>query len=245
MTNILKQFEQSRDSQFLPSSPDEYFAVRLATGLGEPEAAHHYSVLASRYSQHKLLSAYEHAVLNKGGNSAAKVFHDYLASLPEGGSNGIARPRLMAVRIERRCMGAGVFIGTHLEGFCARVLAADYGSGETSAISFLRSSLSENECQAIAIETADDDTRRSKLHRAIVTACREDGVSVWEIPIANVMAALSHPPPKSREKMRKQVQKMWPLTDLRKKEECTLDAFALGLYVQTERLFGSDHLNGH
>lgn len=245
MTDILKHFEKSLHGKFHPSTPDDYFALRLARGLGEPQAARHYAILASKYSQHKLLCAYQRAMSAQGDRAeAAKVFHDYLAAIPQGGGNGVSRPKLMAVRIERRCIGVGMFTGTHLNGFAARALAADHSSAENTAVSFLRASLSENDCPAIALETAAQNIKRAERHNAVVNACRADGISVWEISLQNVMEALSFPPPKSREEMRKLMLSMWPLSDLRQKEECALDALALGLYVQTERLFGSDNMNG-
>jgi hypothetical protein len=214
--------------------------------LEEPEAAKHYAILASQYSQHKLLCAYQRATSAKHSTKTpARIFHEYLGSIPHGGSNGIARPKLMAVRIERRCIAVGMFTGTYLVGFRARVLAADHAAAKNTAVSFLRSTLYENECQAIAIETVVGDIRRAELHEAVLAACRSAGVSVWEISIKTVMESLAHPPPKTREEMRKQVLRMWPLPGLKRTEQCALDAFAVGLYVQTERMFGSDTMNGH
>lgn len=246
MTEILNHFQQSFRSEFQPSSPDEYFALRLARGLGEPEAASHYAVLASKYSMHKILCAYERALSgDSNGNSAAKRFHEALARMPAGGSNGVARPKLMGVRIERRCIAVGIFTGIHLDGFRARVLSADHAAAEHTAVSFLRSSLSDNDCSAIAIERTAGNNRRSELHAALLAACRADGISVWEVSLSKVMESLSHPPPRTREAMRRQVLRMWPLPALKTSEQCALDAFATALYVQTERLFGSDTTNGH
>ena len=246
MTEILKQFERNRLSQFLPSTPDEYFALRLARGLGEPQAANHYAILASQYSQHKLLCAYQRAIGAKHtAKTPAKIFHEYLESIPPGGSNGIARPKLMAVRIERRCIAVGIFTGTHLDGFRARALAADHDAADSTAVAFLRECLSDCECRTIAVETVAGDIRRSILHEAVLATCRSVGVSVWEISIKTVMESLAYPPPKTREEIRKQVLRMWPLPGLKRAEQCALDAFAVGLHVQTERLFGADTMNGH
>lgn len=246
MTEILKQFERTRLSPFLPSSPDEYFALRLARGLSEPEVANHYAILASQYSQHKLLCAYHRAISAKHSTKTpAKIFHEYLDSIPPGGSNGIARPKLMAVRIERRCIAVGIFTGTHLDGFRARALAADHEAADATAVSFLRECLYGCECRTIAVEAVAGDIRRSVLHGAVLATCRSVGVSVWEVSIKTVMESLAHPPPKTREEMRKQVLRLWPLPGLKWVEECALDAFAVGLYVQTERLFGADTMNGH
>src|SRR5581483_3770937 len=133
MTNILKQVEMSRHSRFLPTSPDEYFALRLATALGEPSAARHYAMLASQYPQHKLLQAYQHALSSPAKNeNAARQFHDYLQLLTPSGYDSVPRPRLMAVRVERRCVAIAVFAGTHLEGFRLRHLGSDRLAADTT-----------------------------------------------------------------------------------------------------------------
>src|SRR2546423_1584965 len=110
MTNILNQVAKSFHSQFRPSSPDEYFALRLACLLGEPEAAPHYAMLTSQYSQPRLLCAYHRAVtMAQRGERPARVFHNYLSANGVNGGNGVAHPRLLAVRIERRAVAVAVF----------------------------------------------------------------------------------------------------------------------------------------
>jgi hypothetical protein len=113
MTQILDHIAKSLHGEFEPSSPDDYFALRLATRLDEPEAAAHYVVLASRYPQERLICAYRHATgYPKPGIRPSRLFHDYLAKHP--GSDKLSRPRFMAVRVERRAIAVAVFVGTHL-----------------------------------------------------------------------------------------------------------------------------------
>lgn len=247
MTNILSHIEKSLHSNFYPASADDYFALRLARGLGEPQAAPHYCVLASRYSQDKLLYAYRYAVAaGAEGRIPARVFHEHLASLSIGGaSDSLPRPRLLAMRIERRTIGIAVFAGSHLEGFRVRHLASGRTAAQSATAVFVRSSLYENDCRAIAFEAVSGDVRRSELNQTVFKVCRDGSISVWELSGKPAMDALSHPAPKSRDEIRKQMLNIWPLPDLKSSEECVLDAFALGLYVQTERLFGADLLNGH
>jgi len=225
---------------------DDYLVLRLARGLGEPLAARHFAVLASQYSTANLLCAYSRALAAEPtGQTPSKVFHETLASLPRGGGNGQPRPRLMAVRIERRVIGIAVFAGTHLEGFRVRHLASDKLASESATAAFIRSAFYENDCRTIAIESVAGEIRRSELHRVVIETCRAAGISIWELSGKLAMDALSHPSPKNRQQVRRQMLNMWPLPDLKHSEECVLDAFALGLYLQTERLLGADSLNGH
>jgi hypothetical protein len=246
MIHILNQVEKSLHSRFYPSNADDYLVLRLARGLGEPLAARHFAVLASQYSAAELLCAYRRAIAAKRtGQIPSKVFHETLASLPHGGGNTQPRPRLMAVRIERRAIGIAVFAGTHLEGFRIRHLASGKIASESATAAFIRASLYENDCRTIAIEVVSGNIRRFELHRVVIETCRAAGVSIWELSTKPAMDALSHPPPKSRQEVREQMQNIWPLPNLKTSEECVLDAFALGLYLQTERLFGADSMNGH
>jgi hypothetical protein len=240
MTNILNQVARSLHSRFHPSSPDEYFALRLAHRLGEPQAAAHYAVLASQYSQSKLLCAYRRAITDKSGKPPARVFHDYLSADGTNGGNGIAHPRLLAARIERRAVAVAVFSGIHLEGRRVLQLSSDPDRAEESATAFMRDVLCENNCPSAAIESVPGDVRRAVLHGAIIEQCRASEISVWEISKEAVFAALAHPPLKTRGEVRDLMLRIWPMAALKQSQVCALDAFALGLYVQTERLFAAD-----
>src|SRR5579872_7182255 len=99
MTKILDHIAKSFHSAFQPSSPDGYFALRLATRLGEPGAAAHYAVLASQYPQEKLVHAFRQTIhCPIPGASPSRLFHDYLART--NGSDSLPRPRLIALRAE-------------------------------------------------------------------------------------------------------------------------------------------------
>jgi hypothetical protein len=240
-SGILNRVAKSLHSSFQPSSPDEYVALRLARHLGEPEAAAHYAVLTSQYSQAKLLCAFRRAIAAKSGKSPARVFHDQLTTNGTNGANGIAQPRLLSARIERRAVAVAVFSGIHLEGRRVLQLSSDPTRAEDSAAAFVREVLYENDCPSAAIESVPRDVRRASLHGAILHQCRTNGVSVWEISKQTVFEALAHPPLKTRGEVREVMLRMWPMAALKQSQVCALDAFALGLYVQTERLFAADH----
>lgn len=241
MTNILNQVALSLHSRFRPSSPDEYVALRLAQQLGEPEVAAHYAMLASQFSQAKLLCAYRHAITAAHGERPARVFHEYLSTHGTNGSNGLPHPRLLSVRIERRTVAVAVFCGLHLEGRRVLQLSSDPVRAESSAIAFIREVLSEADCLSVAVETVSGDVRRAMLYATILEQCRAAGISVWEISGRTVLETLAHPPLKSRAELRDLMLQMWPMPGLKQSQMCALDAFALGLYVQTERLFAADN----
>jgi hypothetical protein len=241
MTNILGRFASSLQSRFEPSSPDEYFALRLARGLGEPAAAPHFVLLASRYSQHQVLCAYQRALTaGRAGQNPGRVFHEGLQSLSPGSGNGSFRAQLLAVRVERRTIAVALFVGLHLEGHRVLQLSSNSRRAEASTAGFVRSVLTEHECQSAAIEGIDNGNQRSLLYRAVIAQCGDAGVSVWKIPREAVLESLAYPPLKSRAEVRKLMLRLWPIPGFKSSEVFALDAFALGLYVQTERLFGSD-----
>lgn len=240
MSNILTQVAESHHSRFMPSSPDDYFVLRLARGLDEPEAAQHYAVLASQYSEQKLLCAYRHA-LSKNHRNPARVFHEYLRSLPPNGKNGSFRARLLAVRLERRAVAVAVFSGTHVIGWRVRQLSSDQRKAEATLAGFIRSMLGEHDCQSVAMENTMADTLRDTLKTTVMEQCRDMCISVWEISRDSVLKSLAHPAPANREEVRQLMTRLWPIPGLKSSEQCVLDALAMGLYVQTERIFAADH----
>jgi len=238
MTHILDHIAESLRGEFRPASPDDYFALRLAARLGEPAAAAHYTVLASQYPQETLLSALRRATsCPKPGMVLGKLFHEFLTE--KNGSDSITRPRLMALRVERRVVATAVFTGTHLEGRRILQLSSNPDKAASSVASFIRSVLSESDCRCAAIEQAPNraDILRSVLHRAAVAQIRTTNLSLWEISQQALYSAFSHPPVETRQQLRDVAFGIWRLSELKQGQTCALDALALGLFVQTERMF--------
>jgi len=92
-----------------------------------------------------------------------------------------------------------------------------------------------------AIETApaQEDTLRSTLHYTMVSQIRASNTPLWEISKETLLSALTHPPLQNRGDLRNLMRSIWTLPNLKQSELCALDAFALGLFVQTERLFNN------
>ena len=99
----------------------------------------------------------------------------------------------------------------------------------------------ELHAQLAAIEAAPKSTEilRAVLHRAALEQIKLRGISLWEIPTQVLLTAFGHPPLKHRPDLRSTIRSIWPLPDLKPAHLCALDAFAVGLFVQTERLFNN------
>jgi hypothetical protein len=243
MTRILDRIARTLKSEFRPASPDEYFALRLAHRLGEPEAAVHYAILASRYPQPRLLCAFEKAVADENSEQTlGRRFHENLDSVGKHG-NGEAAPRhqLLAIRVERRTIAVAVFDGIRLEGRRVLQLSSNPDRAESSAIGFIRRLLAEVDCTSAAIEPPprDQDVLRAAIHRSLVSEIKSRGISLWEISAQTLFGAFGHPALKNRPELRQVMLSIWPLSGLKATHWCALDAFAIGLFVQTERLFNN------
>ena len=239
MTQILDRIAQSRRSTFRPASPDDYFALRLATRLGEPAAAAHYAELISHYPREKLIRAFHEAMdAAASGGNPGHLFHDYL---PRNGGNGhIPHIRLVAVRVERRTIATASFVGTHLDGRRVLHLSSNAVRAEDSTASFIRSVLSEADCSSVGIENAPgkQDSLRFLLHQTIVAQIRATDISLWEISKTTLLEAFGHPPLRTRTELRELMRTIWP-PNFKRSEICALDAIALGQFIQTERLFNN------
>jgi hypothetical protein len=174
------------------------------------------------------------------GAQPSGIFHEYLTAHGTNGGNGVSHPRLMAVRLERRTIAVAVFTGLHLEGHRVLQLSSDPSKAESSAVGFMREVLLEHYCPSVAIESVPGDIQRAALHGAILTQCRANEISVWEISKQVVFEALAHPPLRTRGEVRELMRGMWPMAALKQSRVCALDAFALCLCVQTERLLAAD-----
>src|SRR5689334_20785695 len=112
LDQVARTIAPTQYTRFHPSTPTEFFALRLAQRLGDPAAARHYVELAERYSISKLLLAYHHS---DGGTNAAVSFHAELKKLEDRSPREIKDRRLISIRIERRAIAIAILSGEHLE----------------------------------------------------------------------------------------------------------------------------------
>jgi hypothetical protein len=244
---ILNQLAARRpQTSFRPTSVRALFVLRLARKLGEPAAAAHFADLARKHSDETLLLAYSR-ILNHGHppRDLGRAFHDELANTREQDSaasrNGNGGPTsFVAVRIERRRVAVAVFVGTRLDFHDIRHLRAEPDKANASAISLLTWVVGEFGISSAAVERLDsgDEIRRAGLYRAVLTTLREDLIPVWEISRAELFDGYSYPPLSNRAILREAAHNiLWPSFNNPEPSPQEIDAAALGLYVQTERLF--------
>jgi hypothetical protein len=239
MINILQTVEQQQRSGFVPATPDDFFALHLAALLEEPATAKHYADLVNRHSRNTVLALYQR-VASEGAPiaSAGKRLHELLAGHPHMTAS-YPSPRLLAVAVMRRAVAAVLFVGTHLEGVRLRHLPSEPAKAEFSTAAFVRAAIAECRCDSAAIESisGQDGAVRNILHKAALEQLSNAAVPVWPIDKTAVTESFAHPSPRTRKEARRIVAGIWPLPNGARPESVLLDALALGLYVQTDRLF--------
>lgn len=241
MNNILDHIAASaRFSEFRPKTLREFFALRLAEKLDDVRAARHYLDLTEEHAEARLLSAYFKARVGcDDTGDLARCFHVELARGNEyaNGSNGPLL-KLAAIKIERRSVAAAVFNGEHLDYTQVRQLSSSHEKAEASATGFVNWICGNFAIESAALESmpAASAIQRSVLTRSIITELRTSAITVWEVPKPQLLHAYGYPPPKARKELREAVHSIWPILN---DDTGVLDAAALGLYVQTERLFSN------
>jgi hypothetical protein len=146
--------------------------------------------------------------------------------------------QLVAIKIERRSLAVALFIGTHLDYTHVHNLPSDRGKAETSAMGLVRWLRATFNVGSAAIEEVQNgELRRVVLGKPILEAFREQGIPAWQIEKAVLFSAFAHPPLKNRKELRETAMTIWPVLNARNISPSVLDAAALGLYIQTERLF--------
>ncbi len=237
MTSILDKFQRLA-SGFTAQSPQDLFALRLAQKLEDIRAAEHYVMLASKYSENRLLNAYRHAVRGSPAGELGRRFHLELQRASDHGP-GLSCEKLLAIRVERRAIAGALFHGRHLEYTQVRQLSSNREKAVASAVGFITWMLETLVVDSIALEVIahSQDVQRRTLSDAIAQLCRQRMLPIWEIPKQQIFEGCGYPALKSRKELRQLMATMWPVLTGGKGQVFIRDAIALGLYVQIERLF--------
>jgi hypothetical protein len=244
MTNILEQVARTstptRFGHFRPSTTHEFFALCLASHLGEASIAQHYAELIEQYSEGQLLVAYRRALMSHADLS--RRFHQELGSLRERSGSGESRGRLAAIRIDRRAIAVAILNGDHLQYAAARQLSSSPDKALDSAVSFITRRVMEKfqfESAALEIIPCAEQVQRAALHQATIRALGAKAIGILEISKRELLGAFGYPPPRFRKEVRQMASQIFPVLDEESGGPWTHDAATLGLYVQTERLFNS------
>jgi hypothetical protein len=213
----------------------------LATKLNDAVAARHYATLTEQHSEGRLFLAYQRAVALGRNTPLARSFHGELESL--GNRNGIYRPkhRLIAIRIERRTIAIAILNANHLEFTDVRHLSSSADQALGSAASFVTRAVDRFGVKSAALELIPNgrEVQRLVLHQVITRALADRAMSITETSKNDLFRAFSRPPLRSRTELRRVMSAIWPVLDHDSGRPFTQDAAALGLYVQTERLFNT------
>lgn len=147
--------------------------------------------------------------------------------------------KLAAFAVSRRCVGVAVFAGTHLDYTKTRTLSSSFERADESALSFVQWTISTFEVDSVALQLpqASRGMRPPVLYRLILEFFRREGIPVWEVNQRTLLAAFALPPPKKRHVVRAITRSFWPILS-GEGDAASVDAAALGLYVQTQRLLG-------
>lgn len=237
MTSILERFAKP-SAGFEPKTTRDVFAFRLAQKLRDAPAAAHYAALADEHSAARLLTAYRRTVRNAPDGDLGRRFHVELQRASDNTSD-IRSANLLAVRVERRSIAAAVFAGERLEYTQMRHLSSTKQKALSSAVGFVNWLLDSFAIESVALEAlaGTEAIQRSTLTDLITETLRDRMLPIWHIPKAELLDALGHPALKSRKQVREVIATIWPVLADTNGQTFIRDAAALGLYVQTERLF--------
>jgi hypothetical protein len=242
--NILEQVARSAAKShyghFRPSTTQEFLALRLAQRLGEGSLAQHYAELSEQYSEGQLLIAYRRALT--GHFDIGRRFHAELGHLKDRRLGSESRGKLAAIRIDRRAIAVAILNGEHLHHSDACQLASSPDKALASAIRFITRRVLDKfdfESAALEIIPSGREVQRTILHRAILGAVGTKAIGILEASKTDLLEAYGWPSLRSRKELRGIMSKIYPVLDQEPGRPWIHDAAALGLYVQTERLFNS------
>ena len=145
--------------------------------------------------------------------------------------------KLIALKIERREIAAAIFTDTRIEHVDRRQLSSDHERADSSALGFIHWLVTTFGSNDVALEGVGRfaASRRGALTRQIESSLQRSNVLAWKVRKPELMASYGFPPVRTRKQIRSSVRSIWPV--FADSEDTIVDAVALGLYVQTERLF--------
>src|SRR5205085_1221923 len=114
----------------------------------------------------------------------------------------------------------------------------DHQKAETTAMGFVNWILESFDIDATVLERFEGgpDLMRAGIYQAVDRTLRASGASIQTIHPPELLCAFAYPSKANRKDVRQVVTTIWPILDARNAHPATLDAVALGLYYQTDRL---------
>lgn len=238
MNSILDRFAIPVSTTFRPKTAAEFLTLRIATKLNDAVASVHYASLLEQYSESQLLATFRRATRGGVHDNAGKRFH---AELKNAYGNGFHEKdlNLISIRIERRSIAVAILYGDRLEYAQVRHLSSSKNKAIGSAVAFAEWVCDQFPLDSAAIEqvSAEDEIQRKALSVAVTQVLRARLLPIWDVPKCDLLQAYGYPRLKSRRELREVITGIWPSLEGTNSKVFIQDAVALGLYVQTERLF--------
>ena len=155
--------------------------------------------------------------------------------------NPMSDSKLAAFKIERRSIGAALFVNSKIDHTEIRHLTSNESQSIRAATGFVQWFVHAFGASSAAMETVSEASpiRRAVLSKAIIDTLRSTPVSVREVSKRDLLAAFGLPSPKTRREVREVGVTLWPILETGRAQPAVLDAAALGLLTQVERLFQS------
>ena len=146
---------------------------------------------------------------------------------------------IAAFIIERRRISVAVFIDERLDFTGSRQLPSHYSKAHDSAVRYVDWIRRNFHIRGVALEEgrADPKQWKSQLRKEIISQFRGTGVPISEVDKKLLISSFAHPPLRYRTQLRKVISSIWPILATEDNHGSCLDAAALGLYVQVERIF--------
>lgn len=148
---------------------------------------------------------------------------------------------LAAFKIERRRISVAVFVDERLDYAGSHHLPSLHAKALGSASRYVDWIIRSFRIEGVALEKSrpDPKTWKRKFTVEIISQLRAGGIPIFEIDKNLLLASFAHPPLRYRTQLRKVVSSIWPILRTRNQDIACLDAAALGLYVQIERMFSA------
>lgn len=139
--------------------------------------------------------------------------------------------------IARDAIALTVFAGQRLECWKIRYLPNNDEKAIASAAAFVRWSAETFEPEAAGLEAASLGSRRKdRMHSAMLDELHGQGIPAFQISPTELYQAFRHPPLKKRGDLRAIVSSIFPQLQGHRADLCLLDAAAIGLHLETEKL---------
>ena len=143
-----------------------------------------------------------------------------------------------AIAIRRRSAAIALFHQTHLEDVLERQFPTESTKAEASLASFIYRTLNEFPIEQASLEDASGPSERVvRFYGQAEGLLRNEAVPIEKIDEQELYESFAVPPLKRRDQLRNIIRTILPALDSPEVGLAALDAAALGLYCEIERLF--------